>query len=128
MSVDEIREFCLSFPGATEKLQWDDALCFKVRGKLFAVIGLDRLRLTFKCKPEVFAELIEQEDIRPSPYLGRYHWIMLDRLDALRADCLRELIAESYEMVSAKAPGARSATARKTRRKEKPTRRRSRTN
>ena len=45
MNVDEIREYCLSLPQATEKLQWGDALCFKVGGKMFAVLGLDDLEV-----------------------------------------------------------------------------------
>ena len=103
MDVDSIRAQCLSFPSATEKLQWGDALCFKVREKMFAVLGLDKVRLTFKCSPEVFADLIERPDIRPSPYLGRHYWVMLDRLDALPNGELRNLIHQSYEMVAAKA-------------------------
>ncbi len=67
MNVDSIREYCLSFPRATEKLQWGDNLCFKVSGKIFAIMGLDNPRLCFKCTPETFAELIEREDIRPAP-------------------------------------------------------------
>ena len=106
MDVDSIRAYCLSLPGATEKLQWGDALCFKVRAKMFAVMGLDRVRLTFKCTAERFAELIEQEDIRPAPYLGHRNWVMLDRLDALLADELRDAIRQSYDMVAAKAPKA----------------------
>jgi predicted DNA-binding protein (MmcQ/YjbR family) len=105
MNVDSIRAYCLAFPRATEKLQWGDALCFKVGGKMFAVLGLDDLRLTLKCTPERFAELIELEDIHPAPYVGRYKWVMLDRLDALRDDELKEAIWRSYEMVAAKAPG-----------------------
>jgi predicted DNA-binding protein (MmcQ/YjbR family) len=104
MNVDEIRAYCLSFPHATERLQWGDALCFKIRGKMFAVLGLDRVRLTFKCQPETFADLIERVDIRPSPYVGRYHWVMLERLDAVRNDELRDLLRLSYEMAVAKAP------------------------
>jgi predicted DNA-binding protein (MmcQ/YjbR family) len=108
MNVDAIREYCLSFPQATEKLQWGDALCFKVSEKMFTVLGLDNPRLSFKCAPETFAELIEREHIQPSPYLGRYKWVMLDRLDAVGWDELRQLIQASYEMVSAKAPGKKS--------------------
>ena len=103
-ATDSIREYCLSFPQATEKLQWGDALCFKVNGKMFAVLGLDNPRLSFKCAPETFAELIEREHIQPSPYLGRYKWVMLDRLDAVRWNELQGLIRQSYEMVAAKAP------------------------
>jgi predicted DNA-binding protein (MmcQ/YjbR family) len=105
MKVDAIREYCLAFPAATENLQWGDDLCFKIRGKIFVIVGLDNPQLCLKCTPETFAELIEREDIRPAPYVGRYKWVMLDRLDALRGDELRELIRESYEMVAAKAPG-----------------------
>jgi predicted DNA-binding protein (MmcQ/YjbR family) len=116
MNVDSIREYCLSFPRATEKLQWGDALCFKVGGKIFAVLGLDNPRLSFKCAPEVFAELIERENIRPSPYLGRYKWVMLGRLDAVGRVELEELIQQSYEMVVAKAPREKP-TANKSRKK-----------
>jgi predicted DNA-binding protein (MmcQ/YjbR family) len=115
MKVDEIREYCLAFPEATEKLQWGDALCFKVRAKMFAVLGLDRPRLTFKCTAETFAEMIEREDICPAPHLGHRNWIMLERLDALPGLELRDAIRQSYEMVAAKAP--RKARSRKGARK-----------
>ena len=104
MNVDELRKYCLSFPNTTEKLQWGDALCFKIRGKMFAVMGLDDVRFTFKCTPESFAELIEREDIRPAPFVGRYNWVMLDRLDTLGRSELEDLVRQSYEMVAAKAP------------------------
>lgn len=104
MDVDAIRGFCLAFPNATEKLQWGDDLCFKVRGKIFAILGLDNPRLCFKCTPDTFAELIEREDFRPAPYVGRYKWIMLDRLDSAGDAELRELIQQSFQMVSARAP------------------------
>jgi predicted DNA-binding protein (MmcQ/YjbR family) len=103
-SVESIRAFCLSFPQATENLQWGDDLCFKIAGKIFTIVGLDNPRLCFKCTPETFAELIEREDIRPAPYVGRYKWVMLDRIDAVRWDELEDLIRQSYEMVIAKAP------------------------
>jgi len=113
VNIDSIREYCLSFPRATETLQWGDALCFKIGGKMFAVLGLDRARLSFKCRPDTFAELIEREDIRPAPYVGRYKWVMLDRLDAVRTDELEDLIRQSYEMVAAKAPGKKSGKTKK---------------
>jgi predicted DNA-binding protein (MmcQ/YjbR family) len=109
MNADAIRDFCLTFPQATENLQWGDDLCFKIGGKIFVIVGLDNPRLCFKCTPEIFAELIEREDIHPAPYVGRYKWVMLDRLDAVRWDELRELIGQSYEMVAAKAPMKKAA-------------------
>jgi predicted DNA-binding protein (MmcQ/YjbR family) len=105
MNADSIRKYCLSFPHATEKLQWGDELCFKVGGKIFVMLGLDSVpqRLCFKCAPERFAELCEFEDIRPAPYVGRYKWVMLDRLDALRDEELQDCIRLSYELVAKKA-------------------------
>lgn len=119
MKSDEIREFCLFLPNATEKLQWGDALCFKTSGKMFAVLGLDNPRLSLKCTPDVFAELIERENIRPSPYLGRHKWVLLERLDAVGSKELRELIRQSYEMVGAKVPRKPSLKASNVRGKKK---------
>ncbi len=104
MDVESVRNFCLSFPDATENLQWGEDLCFKVRGKIFAVLDLGSVpqRLSFKCTPEKFAELAEQEEISPAPYLGRYKWVMLERLSALPAPELKDLIRESYAMVATK--------------------------
>src|ERR1700722_145113 len=104
MNVDAIRELCLDLPQATENLQWGDELCFKVAGKIFVMLGLDNPRLCFKCSPEKFAELIEREDIRAAPYVGRYKWVMLDRLDAVAWNELQELIQQYSQMVAAKAP------------------------
>lgn len=116
MNIDSIRAYCLGFPRATEKLQWGDDLCFKIAGKIFAMLGLDNPRVCFKCDPEVFSELIEREDIHPAPYVGRYKWVMLDRLDAVADVELEDLIQQSYTMVAAKAPkrSKAGAKARKT--------------
>jgi predicted DNA-binding protein (MmcQ/YjbR family) len=114
MIVDEIRKYCLSFPDATENLQWGDDLCFKIRGKIFAILGLTAVpqKMCFKCSPESFAELVEREDIHPAPYVGRYKWVMLDHLSALRTDELKDLIRRSYEMVAAKAPKSKPTAPR----------------
>ena len=108
MNVDALRKFCLSFPNATENLQWGDDLCFKIGGKIFAMVGLESVpqRVCFKCNPETFAELTEREGIVPAPYLGRYKWVLLERLDAVTASELRSLIEQSYEMVTAKTRSA----------------------
>jgi predicted DNA-binding protein (MmcQ/YjbR family) len=104
VEVEAIRRYCLSFAGARENLQWGDDLCFKVGGKIFAIVSLDSVpqRLCFKCAPGKFDELLEREDIRAAPYLGRYKWAMMERLDALPPEELQGLIKESYVMVAAK--------------------------
>src|SRR5262249_42323884 len=115
--VDEIRKYCLRFPEATENLQWGDDLCFKVRGKIFAIVALDKPQICFKCTPEAFAELIERENIVPAPYVGRYKWVLLERLDALGNEGIKRFIRQSYEMVEARAPKSKARqTARKNKR------------
>ncbi|MGH9538558.1 MAG: MmcQ/YjbR family DNA-binding protein [Terriglobales bacterium] len=105
MNVEIIQRFCLSLPNATENLQWGDNLCFKIGGKLFAILHLDSVppSLSFKCAPETFAELVEQEGIAPAAYVGRYKWVSLERLDVLPWSELQDLVQESYGMVAAKA-------------------------
>ena len=104
MNVDFVRGYCLSFPQARENLQWGETLCFKVDGKIFATMSLASVppTLCLKCAPEKFAELCEHEEIRPAPYVGRYKWILLERLDLLHNNELEDLIRQSYSMVVGK--------------------------
>jgi predicted DNA-binding protein (MmcQ/YjbR family) len=105
MKVELIQRFCLTFPHATEKLQWGDTLCFKVGGKLFAILNLNSVppRLVLKCTPEKFGELVEREGIVPAAYVGRYNWVSVEREDALPWPELQDLVRKSYALVVAKA-------------------------
>jgi predicted DNA-binding protein (MmcQ/YjbR family) len=105
--ADWLRKLCLSLPDATEKLQWGENLCFKVRGKIFAIVDLSQGKLTpitLKCAPEKFHELLEIEGISPAPYVGRYKWILLANSNVLPSDELGDLIRQSYDLVVAKTP------------------------
>ncbi len=106
MNVDRLREVCLSFPGATEQVQWGCDLVFKVGGKMFAVTPLEPapVCLSFKASPENFAELTERPNIIPAPYLARAQWVALQTRDALPAEELAPLLRQSYDLVLAKLP------------------------
>ena len=110
MNFDALRALCLSLSDATENLQWEDELCFKVRGKIFAMVSLSRVpqQLIFKCDHPEFLELIENEGVVPAPYVGRYKWVMLDSLGALPGSEIDRCIRKSYAMVAAKAKPSRS--------------------
>ncbi|HKW18370.1 MAG TPA: MmcQ/YjbR family DNA-binding protein [Terriglobales bacterium] len=114
MNLDLVRALCLSFPRTTENVQWEDELCFKVGGKIFAMVGLASVpqRLVFKCDPENFADLAEREGILPAPYVGRYKWVMLESMNVLPDSELVHLIRESYTMVATKAKPMRSVRGR----------------
>lgn len=107
MDIEAIQKYCLSFPHATEDVKWGNDLVFSIGGKMFAVVVLESsspVKVTFKCTPEVFAELTEQEDIIPAPYAARYHWVALLGWDVLSTKELKAYIKDSYEMVLAKLP------------------------
>ena len=107
MDVEQIRKYCLSMPHATEKVQWGNDLVFKIGEKMFAVVGLEPkhdTKLSFKCTPEKFAELVEHKGIIPAPYVARYHWVALQNLDALPARELKELLKTAYQLVHDKLP------------------------
>ena len=107
MDNETVRNFCLALPHATEGVQWDNDLLFRVGGKMFAVIALEpeaSNRLAFKCTPEKFEELIELDGIIPAPYMARNKWVSLQRFDALKDSEIKSLIRNSYEMVFQKLP------------------------
>jgi len=106
MNVDWLRELCLSFPGATEQIQWGSDLLFKVGGKMFAATPLEPARVcfSFKASPENFAELTERPHVIPAPYLARAQWVALETRDALPQAELARLLRESYDLVFAKLP------------------------
>ena len=105
MNIEQLRKFCLSFPGATEDVKWGADLCFSVGAKMFCVTGADSMGgLSLKCTPEKFEELIEREGIDPAAYVGRYKWVHIDDLNAVTAAELKSLIEKSYQLVFDKLP------------------------
>ncbi|MGC2745567.1 MAG: MmcQ/YjbR family DNA-binding protein [Candidatus Angelobacter sp.] len=106
--LDWVRAFCLSLPHATEDVQWEHNLLFRIAGKMFCIANLEAAvsptKICFKCTPEKFAELVEIDGIIPAPYMARNHWVAMLDMDALRQPEIKELITESYQMILAKLP------------------------
>ena len=107
MDIESVRAYCLSFPHATENVQWGNDLVFKIAGKMFAVTvleGASRYCMSFKVTEEQFAELTERDGIDPAPYSARYHWVALERFDVMREKELKTLLRNSYDLVFGKLP------------------------
>lgn len=106
--IDWVRDFCLSLPHTTEKIQWVHNLLFCVGGKMYCVVnlepGLSPTKIALKCTPEKFAELVEIEGIIPAPYMARNHWVAFTDMSALRQPEVRELIRDSYDLVISRLP------------------------
>ena len=69
MNIEQLRKFCLAFPGATEDVKWGSDLCFYVGKKMFCVTGVDSIQpgISIKCTPEKFPELTERDGIHSGP-------------------------------------------------------------
>ena len=106
MNIDQLREICLSFAGASEQIQWGDDLVFKVAGKMFAVTPLvpGYNWLSLKASPESFSELTERPGIVPAPYLARAKWVAIETPSVLDAAEVATLLRTSYNLVVAKLP------------------------
>lgn len=107
MDVELVRAYCLSLPHVTEKVQWGNDLVFKIGDKMFAVTvleGASKYCASFKCTPEKFAELIEEEGIDPAPYSARYHWVALERFNVMSERELKVLLRQAYDLVFEKLP------------------------
>ncbi len=106
MDIDALRRLCLSFPGATEQVQWGSDLLFKVRGKMFAVTPLEPANLWLSCKvtPESFVDLTERPGILPAPYLARASWVAIESPTILPTPEVASLLRGSYDLVVAKLP------------------------
>ena len=78
MNIEELREYCLSIEGTEECLPFDDVtLVYKVMGKMFALIPLDRdlLSISVKCDPEKAIELRERyAAVEAAYHFNKKYW------------------------------------------------------
>lgn len=104
MNFETIRDYCLTKPGATESLPFGpDTLVFKVKGKIFLLMGLDEDPLSFnvKCNPERAEELREQYDcVQPGYHMNKKHWNTIVIDGSVSNKLLKEWIDHSYELVA----------------------------
>lgn len=103
MNIEEFRDYCLSKKGSGESFPFDEqALVFKVMGKMFAITGLEHRPpvVSLKCDPERSASLREEYDglIYGAFHMNKLHWNSI-LIEAVPAELTRELIDHSYELV-----------------------------
>ena len=104
MNIEILRDYCLTKKGVTEELPFGpDTLVFKVRGKIFALTGLDEvpLKINLKCDPEKVTELREgyPENILPGYHMNKRHWNTIIPDAGLPKSLIFGLIDHSYELV-----------------------------
>ena len=103
MNVEDISEYCLSKKGASEDFPFDEeTLVFKVMGKMFALIPLERipLQINLKCEPELAVELRERyEAVQPGFHMNKNHWNTIWVDGTLRNELIYKWINDSYNLV-----------------------------
>ncbi|WP_291721679.1 MmcQ/YjbR family DNA-binding protein [Bernardetia sp.] len=114
MDIESFREFCLSLPAVTEGLPFgEDTLVFKVEGKMFALINLNKPNsFNVKCNPEKAIELREKYDcVKEGYHMNKKHWntiyfggIYTEFETSLTQRQLKHWIRHSYELVVSKLP------------------------
>ena len=103
MDADELRQWCLAYPGAVEDFPFGpEHSVFKVAGKMFAISALGRtpLQISVKCEPDLAVQFRESyEAIAPGWHLNKRHWNTITIDDSLPDQLVRDLIEDSYDLV-----------------------------
>jgi predicted DNA-binding protein (MmcQ/YjbR family) len=102
----ELREWCLSMPGAVEEFPFAPGVSvFKVAGKMFALGGLaaEPLTVSVKCDP-VLAQSLRSSysSIAPGYHLNKRHWLTVTVNEDAGDDMVRDLVQDSYDLVKPK--------------------------
>jgi predicted DNA-binding protein (MmcQ/YjbR family) len=104
VTADELREWCLSMPGAVEDFPFAPGVSvFRVGGKMFALSRLAARPLTVsvKCDPVLAESLRASYDAIVAGYhLNKRHWLTVTCAGDVADELVRELVAGSYELVA----------------------------
>jgi predicted DNA-binding protein (MmcQ/YjbR family) len=102
LNIEELREYCLQKPAATEGLPFgEDTLVFKVGGKIFLITGiLAGDSFNVKCDPELAVELREQyTEVQPGYHMNKKLWNTVSMHGSLTIKHLHQMIDHSYDLV-----------------------------
>jgi len=112
VTIDELRAFCMTLPGTTEKETWGDAehagdVTFRVRDKIYVMTGPDGGGASIRTTLDQQAELLDTFPgvFRSSAYVGRVGWVSVD-LDAVDDELLRGIVEGAWRRTAPKAVAA----------------------
>jgi predicted DNA-binding protein (MmcQ/YjbR family) len=102
LNIEELRDYCLQLPGATEGFPFgEDTLVFKVGGKIFLLTGLTgNAAFNAKCDPELAIELREKHvEVQPGFHMNKKHWNTVSLTGLLTENQLTDMVYHSYLLV-----------------------------
>jgi predicted DNA-binding protein (MmcQ/YjbR family) len=104
MTEEDIRDYCLAKPGATEGFPFGpDFLVFKVKNKVFLLLRLDKHPITFnvKCDPAKAIDLRERYPaVQPGYHMNKKHWNTIIVDGSLTTKQLQSFVDDSYGLVA----------------------------
>lgn len=108
MDIESLVTYCEGKAGVEACFPFDkDTLVFKVMGKMFILVGLEKIPLSInlKCDPERSIELREKYiEVQPGYHMNKKLWNTINIEGSLSIDLIRELIDHSYDLVVASLP------------------------
>lgn len=105
MDIDTLREICMAKPGATEELQWEVHLLYKVGGKIFCIGSLNQEDgVALKVDEEDFDELTSQPGIAQAGHMAKRKWINIGPGNKLNLKQWKARIDVSYDLIRSKLP------------------------
>lgn len=107
MDIEDFRTRCLSLPFTTEDMPFDDTvLVFRLKGKIFAAVILDRPQLVvLKCDAEKALDLREHfSGIEPAYHWNKKYWNQIHLDQVSDNNLLQELILHAYQEINKKLP------------------------
>lgn len=109
MDIEEFRNFCLTFKGASEDYPFDDdekTLAFKVMDKIFALANVENFdAINLKCDPVKAAMLRDlYADVKPGYHMDKRHWNTVNPQGKLDDELIKEWIKDSYNLVVEELP------------------------
>jgi predicted DNA-binding protein (MmcQ/YjbR family) len=106
MSPEELKEHCLSKPGAWPDEPWEGDTVAKVGPKIFAFLGTESVGVKCGATRDQADEWLARypDDASVMAYIGRSGWNTLRLGGAIPDDEIREAVDTSYDAVVAKLP------------------------
>lgn len=103
MDIEDLRSICLQLRHTEESIKWGNDLVFTIGAKMYCIAGMDHpLQFSLKVPAENFDEWCARPGVQPAPYLARASWILLQQPQNFSLDEIKQLVAESYQLVAAK--------------------------
>lgn len=102
MEINFFRRYCIAKNGVTEDTPFDpDTLCFRVGGKIFAIVDILNFEsVNLKCDPELAVEIRERfVGVTPGYHMNKKHWNTVSFDGTIPYSNILEWVDHSYELV-----------------------------